>query len=165
MRYAGRTRERIRAVTEGITGSYHVTLADDMLTATSKPIRIDSTISGAEYKSHRFFEGSSIRKVEGRYYFVYSSVNNHELCYATSDKPDADFQYCGTIVSNGDIGMNGRKPKDRLNHTGTNHGSIEGIGGQWYVFYHRLTHCSDYSRQACGSKGFPDQDAGPLHCS
>ena len=33
--------------------------------------------------------------------------------------------------------------------TGTTHGSIECINGQWYVFYHRLTHKSDYSRQAC----------------
>lgn len=26
---------------------------------------------------------------------------------------------------------------------------MECIGGQWYVFYHRLTHGSDYSRQMC----------------
>ena len=43
-------------------------------------------------------------------------------------------------------------PEDRLNITGTTHGSIECIKGQWYVFYHRLTHKSDYSRQACAEK-------------
>lgn len=39
-----------------------------------------------------------------------------------------------------------------MNHTGTNHGSIECVNGQWYIFYHRLTHQSDYSRQACADK-------------
>lgn len=34
-------------------------------------------------------------------------------------------------------------------HNQRQHGSIECINGQWYVFYHRLTHGSDYSRQAC----------------
>ena len=36
--------------------------------------------------------------------------------------------------------------------TGTTHGSLECIGDQWYIFYHRLTHKSDYSRQACAEK-------------
>ena len=52
-------------------------------------------------------------------------------------------------MSNGDVGYQGRKDKDRLNHTGTTHGGIEQVNGQWYVFYHRLTHNSDYCRQAC----------------
>jgi len=147
-----RTREQLRAVPEGITGAYHVTLADDMLTVTSQPKRIDDTIRGSEYKNHKFFEGSSIRKVGDTYYYIYSSLNNHELCYATSRHPDRDFVYGGTIVSNGDVYYQGRRPKDRLNHTGTNHGSIEQINGQWYVFYHRLTHQSDYSRQACAEE-------------
>ena len=148
----GRTREQIRAVPEGITGAYHVTLADDMLTITTAPKRIDTAISGSGYKEHGFFEGSSIRKVGDIYYYIYSSLNNHELCYATSRYPDREFSYGGTIVSNGDIFYQGRQPKERMNHTGTNHGSIECVNGQWYVFYHRLTHQSDYSRQACAEK-------------
>ena len=36
--------------------------------------------------------------------------------------------------------------------TGTTHGGIECINGEWYVFYHRLTHKSDYSRQGCAEK-------------
>ena len=35
---------------------------------------------------------------------------------------------------------------------GTITGSIIEINGQWYVFYHRLTHKSDYSRQSCAEK-------------
>lgn len=148
----GRTMKELRTAPEGVTGTYHVTLARDMLTAISEPTRIDDTISGPEYKNHLFFEGSSIRKIGSIYYFIYSSVNNHELCYATSKRPDGSFAYGGTIVSNGDVGYQGRQPKDRLNHTGTNHGSIEKIGKDWYVFYHRLTHNSDYSRQACAER-------------
>lgn len=148
----GRTPQQLRAVPEGITGAYVITLADDMLTATSLPKRIDDTIAGEGYKKHRFFEGSSMRKMGDTYYFIYSSTNNHELCYATSKYPDRNFTFGGTIVSNGDVGYERRKDKDRLNHTGTNHGSIECVGGQWYVFYHRLTHQSDYSRQACAEK-------------
>ncbi|MBR1843026.1 MAG: family 43 glycosylhydrolase [Oscillospiraceae bacterium] len=139
-------------VSLGVLGSYHVTLAEDMLTVTSAPKRIDNTISGEEYKNHAFFEGSSIRKIGERYYFIYSSANNHELCYAASLMPDGGFVYGGTIISNGDIGYKGRAPKDRVNHTGTNHGSIEKIGDDYYVFHHRLTHNSDYSRQGCAER-------------
>lgn len=148
----GRTIEQLRSVPNGITGAYCATLADDMLTVVDGPRRIDTSITGEDYKNHSFFEGSSIRKDKDTYYFIYSSVNNHELCYATSKYPDRDFVYGGTIVSNGDVYYQGRQPKDRLNHTGTNHGSIECVNGQWYVFYHRLTHQSDYSRQACAEK-------------
>lgn len=148
----GRTMEQLRAVPEGISGAYCVTLSDDMLTAIGSPTRIDTQISGKEYKKHLFFEASSIRKVEDTYYFIYSSTNNHELCYATSKYPDRGFTFRGCIISNGDIGYKGRADKNRLNHTGTNHGSIECVNGQWYVFHHRLTHQSDYSRQACAEK-------------
>lgn len=55
-------------------------------------------------------------------------------------------------MSNGDVGYKGRSFENKLNMTGTTHGSIECIDGQWYVFYHRLTHKSDYSRQACAEK-------------
>lgn len=109
-------------------------------------------VKGTDFEDHPFFEASSIRKVGDKYYFIYSSQKNHELCYAVSDHPDRDFRFGGTIVSNGDVGLDGRTEKDKLNMTGTTHGSIELINGQWYVFYHRLTHKSDYSRQACAEK-------------
>ena len=43
-------------------------------------------------------------------------------------------------------------PKDRVTRTGNNHGSIEFINGEWYVFYHRQTTKWEYSRQACAEK-------------
>lgn len=129
-------------------------LEDDMLTLSSKPKRILSE----NYGMHSFFEGSSIRKVRDKYFFVYSSSLNHELCYAISDYPDRDFKFMGTIVSNGDVGYEGRKEMDRVNATGTVHGCIERIGDDWYVFYHRLTGGSDYSRQVCSERIEIDED-------
>ena len=32
---------------------------------------------------------------------------------------------------------------------GNNHGSIVEINGQWYIFYHRHTNGTNFSRQAC----------------
>lgn len=145
----GKSKKEILAE-PGVWGANMITLCDDMLTVKSDAVRIiPEKVKGTTFEGHGFFEGSSIRKIKDTYYFIYSSQKNHELCYATSKYPDRDFTYGGTIVSNGDVGYNGRKEKDRLNATGTAHGSIENINGQWYVFYHRLTHGSDYSRQAC----------------
>lgn len=33
--------------------------------------------------------------------------------------------------------------------TANNHGCIECISGKWYIFYHRHTHRSTFSRQVC----------------
>lgn len=162
-----KTVKEIKAEKGGVMGAIACELEDDMLTIKTIPKRILPTkTKGTPFESrvnifkkdghslsgHGFYEGSSIRKINNKYYFIYSSVNNHELCYATSDFPDKNFEYGGVIVSNGDVGYNNRKEKDRLNHTGTTHGSIEKINGAWYVFYHRQTHGTDYSRQACAEK-------------
>lgn len=145
-----RSIKQLKNTTGGVMGAFTVELEDDMLTAKSVPIRIvENLVKGTSFEGHGFFEASSMRKIGDTYYFIYSSRNNHELCYATSLYPDRDFVFRGTIVSNGDIGYKGRKAENRTNATGTNHGSIECINGQWYVFYHRLTHLSDFSRQAC----------------
>ena len=146
----GKTVAEIKEYKEGVMGPIHVELEDDMLTIKSKPVQIlPFRVKGTDFEEHPFFEASSIRKVGGRYYFVYSSMKGHELCYAISDYPDKGYVYGGTIVSNGDVGLHGRKEKDRLNTTGTNHGGIEEINGKWYVFYHRNTNKTAYSRQAC----------------
>lgn len=148
-----KSRGEILGTPESVMGPVHAVLEDDMLTVKEEARHIiPYRVRGTDFEEHPFFEGSSIRKIGEIYYFIYSSQQNHELCYAVSSYPDRDFRFGGTIVSNGDVGLNGRKEADRLNMTGTTHGSIEQINGQWYVFYHRLTHKSDYSRQACAEK-------------
>ncbi len=149
----GRTEEEILSYPDSIMGPVMAVLCDDMLTVKEEARHIiPYKVKGTAFEEHPFFEASSMRKVGDTYYFIYSSWLNHELCYATSAYPDREFTFRGTIVSNADIGLDGREACDMLNMTGTTHGSIEQINGQWYVFYHRLTHKSDYSRQACAEK-------------
>ena len=150
-----KTEEEVRNTPEGIMGANVVELEDDMLTVKGEPKRIapgQFGAAGTSFEGHAFYEGSSIRKVNDTYYFIYSSQWNHELCYATSKYPDRDFVYGGVIISNGDIGYQGRKAEDRLAATGNNHGSIECINGEWYIFYHRQTHKTTFSRQGCAEK-------------
>lgn len=151
----GKSREEILEMSrkDSVMGAIGAVLEDDMLTIKEAPKHIvPYKVIGTTFENHPFFEASSMRKVGDMYYFVYSSKQNHELCYATSKFPDRDFVFRGTIVSNGDVGYNGRSEENRLNMTGTTHGSIVDINGEWYVFYHRLTHKSDYSRQVCAEK-------------
>ncbi len=148
-----KTRQEIENTEGGVQGPVAVELCDDMMTVKRKPRHIfPTTYKGTPFEGYEFFEASSIRKIGDKYYFIYSTFNQHELAYATSDYPDRDFAFGGVIISNGDIGYKGRKPEDRLMRTGNNHGSIENINGEWYIFYHRHTHRREYSRQACAEK-------------
>jgi hypothetical protein len=150
-----KTKKEIMEEPDGIMGANTIELDDDMITVKSDIKRIVPgriAAEGTSFEEHAFFEASSIRKIKDTYYFIYSSHLMHELCYTTSKYPDRDFVFGGTIVSSGDIGLKERKASDRINVTGNNHGSIEQINGNWYVFYHRHTHNSSFSRQACAEK-------------
>ena len=138
---------------KSILGANIVELEPDMQTVKSEPKRIlpalNNAPKGSPLRDHSFYEAASLRKIGQLYYFIYSPHNGHELCYATSPYPDRGYTYRGVIVSNGDIGLDGRNAKDKVNAVATNHGSIEKINGQYYIFYHRQTHGTDFSRQAC----------------
>ncbi len=119
----------------------------------SYPYALSSTENWEGFKGHAFFEASSIRKFGDTYYFVYSSEVMHELCYATSKNPTDMFKFGGVIVSNCDLGIDSYKPADMPAAYGANnHGGIECIKGDWYIFYHRHTNGSWYSRQGCAEK-------------
>ena len=126
-------------------------LEPDMLTVKGKPKAVlDSKTTapkGSGLYRHPFYEAASIRKFNDLYYLIYSSGQNNELAYATSKFPDRDYVFRGVIISNSDLGYLGNtQPK---NNAGTIHGSVEKIAGQYYVFYHRCTNNTDFSRQAC----------------
>ncbi len=138
------------SVPGGISGCFTVTLAEDMLTVTAEPVRVlpgQLAAQKTDFCCHAFFEASSIRKIGKRYYLVYSSEVQHELCYAVSDRPDRGFCYGGVLISNGNIGFHGQKTADAT--TGNNHGGMVQLNGQWYIFYHRQTHTDTFSRQGC----------------
>lgn len=148
-----------RAAGLEMPGASVVELESDMLTVKRAPkviVPSQKYAGGTEYEGHAFFEASSVRKTEGRYYLTYSSENAHELCYAVSDAPDGEYHYRGVLVSNADLGYRGNTlPK---NCYANNHGGLEKIGGQWYVFYHRHTHGHQCSRQGCAE--IVEMDAG-----
>ena len=134
-------------------GGVVMELEQDMVTVKGEPKVIFPKEGPGSFPNHEFFEASSIRKDGNRYIFVYSSRHNHELCYATSHRPDGDFVFGGTLVSLGDLFLDGRtEEKDGLNYLGNTHGGMLNIGDDWYIFYHRQTNRHSYSRQACAEK-------------
>lgn len=138
------------------TGARVTVLDKDMLTILEEPVTIVPGCeysAGTGYEGHAFFEASSIRKREDTYYFIYSSQVMHELCYAVSKNPTGDFVYGGVIVSNCDMHIDSYKPADMpMAYGANNHGSIVQIGEDWYIFYHRHTNGTWYSRQGCAEK-------------
>ena len=136
-----------------VDGSVCLELEQDMITVKGgeHPIVPGPVLArGTDYEGHGFFEASSIRKIGGKYFYVYSSILSHELCYAVSDKPTEGFRYGGTLVSIADIGYKGNRTP--LNYTGNTHGGMAEVSGQWYIFYHRQTNRIKCSRQACAEK-------------
>lgn len=138
------------------TGAMVTVLGPDMLTIEEDPKLV---VPGCEYgkgtgfEGHEYFEAASIRKVGEVYYFIYSSIVMHELCYAVSKKPDGGFVYGGVIVSNCDLHIDTYKPADKpMAYGANNHGSIVQIEKDWYIFYHRHTNGTWYSRQGCAEK-------------
>lgn len=143
-------------------GAYVLELAPDMLTVREGQRLLMATDDPA-FLGHGFFEASSIRKLDGRYVFVYSSVANHELCYATSRRPDGGFAYGGVLVSIGDVGLPGHPDEAHgTNYLGNTHGGLLRLGQRTYVFYHRQTNRSSYARQACAERLVADGRGGWL---
>ena len=138
------------------TGSKVVVLDKDMLTVREGPVLVvpgSEYSAGTEYEDHAFFEASSIRKVDDKYIFIYSSEVMHELCWAVSDSPLGGFTYGGVLISNADVGIDTYKPADMpMAYAANDHGSIVMINGEWYIFYHRHTNNTWYSRQGCAEK-------------
>ena len=138
------------------SGGVVLELEQDMVTIKAGPrllFPLKTNNPPPDFKGHEFFEASSIRKIDGKYVFVYSSTNNHELCYAVSDKPDGGFRFGGTLVDQGDLYLHGNTNESHtINYLGNTHGGMVELNGDWYIFYHRQTNQHSYSRQACAEK-------------
>ncbi len=138
------------------SGAMVTVLDKDMLTVKCAPKIIVPGCEyskGTMYENHAFFEAPSIRKRGDTYYFIYSSEVMHELCYATSKNPTDGFIYGGVLVSNCDLHIDTYKPADMpIAYGANNHGSMVQIGDDWYIFYHRHTNGTWYSRQGCAEK-------------
>lgn len=92
-----------------------------------------------------FYEGASIRKINGKYYILYPSDKGkgvHTMSYAVSDKPLGPYKFGGNILENDGCDL----------RSGNNHGSFCEINGQWYLFYHRGSNNSNMQRRVCVEK-------------
>lgn len=110
-------------------------------------------------KTYRFFEASSIRKIEDKYVFIYSRMTadgdfglpqvNYTLAYCYGDSPLGPWTYGGTLIDGRarDVDANGNVIPTAVPY-GNTHGSICEINGRWWLFYHRQTGTDEYSRQA-----------------
>ncbi len=121
----------------GQFASHGAKLTPDMMHIEQDTI-VDNLLTEQE---HHFHEGSSMRKRNGIYYYVFADISRGKptcLGYATAKSPLGPFTYQGIIVDN-----------NKLNpESWNNHGSIEKINGQWYVFFHVSTE-GKYKRRAC----------------
>lgn len=93
------------------------------------------------------FEGPSLRKRNGIYYYIYIQNNGRiadngwvptRMAYLTATDPLGPYTYQGLIVTNHTY------PK-----TGNVHGSFENWNGQWIVQYHRSVPTLSLTRVAC----------------
>lgn len=146
------------------SGGVVIELESDMLTMKTEPkLLFPIQNASPDFAGHEFFEASSMRKIDGKYVFVYSSANNHELCWAVSEKPDGGFRFGGTLVDVGDLYLNGNEDEAHAaNYLGNTHGGMVELNGRWYIFYHRQTNQHSYSRQACAEPLERTADGGFL---
>ncbi len=103
-----------------------VRMTDDMLQFAEEPrpvLVVDD--NGEPLRAddpHRFFEASWMHKMNGKYYFSYSTGDTHLICYAVGDNPYGPFTYKGVILEPV-VGW-------------TTHHSIVEYKGKWYLFHH-----------------------------
>ncbi|MBO2517363.1 MAG: xylan 1,4-beta-xylosidase [Clostridiales bacterium] len=120
----------------GFEWSYGVKMSSGDITRVLPETYVKDILPAKE--PFRFYEACSPRKIGNTYYIVYSPRRGSCLDYATSDSPLGPYTYRGTIIDNG-IDYPG----------GNNHGGLCCINGQWYIFYHRTSNKTVFSRQAC----------------
>jgi hypothetical protein len=128
-----------------IKGCFVMELDKDMLTVIGGP----EVVLPADWDMTKpsFFEGPSIRHIGEFYYLVYPTSNQTGLNYAVSKSPTGPFTHKGSIHSTSEIGLNGRQMKDAVYPLGNNHGGLVCVKGQWYIFDHRMTNGTMFSRQ------------------
>ncbi len=155
------------AVTEG---SWVVRLSSDMVTMAEAPHRLAPAklqADGTSFEEHPFFEASSFRRIKSRYYFIYSSLQGHELCWAHAETPEGPLTYGGVLHSNGDVGMPGKPTEaEATYYMGNNHGSlVELSDGRVFVFGHRHTHGHQNSRQGVAEPVVIHEDGSIEHAT
>lgn len=144
--YSGSGQKENKKAGYPVVGVFVRELDKDMITALTEP-KILMSYDDNRSKPN-FFEGASMRRFKDKYYLVYFGTDFTGLHYCTSKYPDRDFEYGGLIHSTADIGYQGRTKEDPVSFVNNNHGSLEEVNGQVFIFNHRHTNRSPFSRQA-----------------
>ena len=121
--------------------SHGVKLKSDMVSFDPEQI-VDDLVTEEE---HCFHEGSSMRKIGDTYYYVYADMERGKptsLGWSTGKSPLGPFTYRGILIDNDNCDP----------QSWNNHGSIECVNGQWYVFYHRCSRNTQQHRRLCVEK-------------
>lgn len=144
--YSGSSARRTTTkIKRNMAGCTVTELSHDMKTVKTQPKVI---LAGTKsWLTDAYFEGPSARKIGDRYYVVYPTRNGTGLHYAVSDRPDAGFVHKGLIHSTFNIGVDGRGVADPAYPRGNSHGGLAQINGQWFIFDHRNTNGTGFSRQ------------------
>lgn len=78
---------------------------------------------------------------DGKYYLYFCMPDDSEGV-AVSDSPRGPFTYRGILIDNDNCDP----------QSWNNHGSMECVNGQWYVFYHRRSRNTQQHRRLCVEK-------------
>lgn len=143
--YSGTGQTTNKGLGHPLVGCFVMELEKDMLTVKAEP----RLLLKADYSLFKpsFFEGASARHIGQWYYLVYPATNMTGLNYAMSRYPDRDFVHKGSIHSTSDVGLEGRSFLNARYPVGNNHGGLVCVKGQWYIFDHRMTNNTLFSRQ------------------
>lgn len=177
--YSGSSkRSTTTKIKRNMVGCVVMELEADMVTVKQEPKVVME--GGGSWFSATYFEAPSARKINDLYYLIYPTRDAGGLHYATSRFPDRDFVQRGRIHSTSDVGLNGHTVQNPAYPVGNTHGGLVCIHGQWYIFDHRMTNKTSFSRQgvaepvtiaedgsiaqaeatSCGLNGGPLQDEG-----
>ncbi|MCQ2110274.1 MAG: hypothetical protein MJY79_02115 [Bacteroidaceae bacterium] len=113
---------------------------------------------GQDPGDFNFFEASSIRQVGNKFVMIFSGYSgpdyglgstNSALRYCYADSPLGPWRSGGVAVDSRGVVLNEDGTKLTTTNSAHNtHGSIEKIGDQWYIFYHRPPRGFGNARQA-----------------
>lgn len=120
----------------GLIGAELIKDRDGLYTVVKK--ETERVLFTGEDDEFRFYEGASIRKINGIYYILFPSDKGngvHTMSYAVSDYPLGPYEFGGN-----------------------NHGSFCQINNQWYLFYHRGFDNGDFQRRVCVEKIYFDEN-------
>lgn len=144
--YSGSSqRDTTTKIKRNMAGCTVSELCPDMLTVKTPPKVV---LPGTDdWSADTFFEAPSARKIGDFYYIIYPVMNGSGLYYSKSLYPDRDFLPGGCIISTAGIGEDGHSLENPAYPVGNEHGGLAQINGKWYIFSHRNTNKTGYSRQ------------------